>query len=308
MLYLGVLLLSCLQGIAPPPGVKVANERIVLNTKAGLIVIAVYSELAPKNVDQVMQLVIAGAYDGTCIARIEKGFVMQFSAIETDRVPVLPESLRKLIKPLPAEFSKLKHVRGTVSMAREDNDINSAKTSFSILLGPAPHLDDKYTIIGHVEYGMDVVDELVKTPLAGKRPRERLAVLQAGLVMGDELMKRPPPSAKVIFEQSLGNASIEEIDPAILRGSRERQSLFSIGLLLMIGCLLISVFVPKVNPKQTQTLNLTAVLIGSFLLVAINFDFLRTVVMTNTGYGMAIAIFFGLLGVFRLMSRFESAS
>ena len=56
MLYLGVMLLSCFQGIAPPEGVKVANERIVLNTKAGLIVIAVYPELAPKNVDQVVQL------------------------------------------------------------------------------------------------------------------------------------------------------------------------------------------------------------------------------------------------------------
>ena len=37
--------------------------------------------------------------------------------------------------------------RGILSMARHD-DPNSGKSSFSILLGPAPHLDMQYTVFG----------------------------------------------------------------------------------------------------------------------------------------------------------------
>ncbi len=39
--------------------------------------------------------------------------------------------------------------RGILSMARHD-DPGSGKSSFSILLGPAPHLDMQYTVFGHV--------------------------------------------------------------------------------------------------------------------------------------------------------------
>ena len=308
-MLLAFLLLACFQdaGVPPPTGVKVANEHIYLHTDAGSIVIALYPEVAPKHVAQIIKLVNVGVYTGTCFPRIEPNFVIQLSSPEYDRQPPLPANLKALITPIPAEFSKIKHVRGIVSMARKDGDNDSATTSFSILLGPAPHLDEKYTVIGHVEYGMDVVDELVKAPRIGAAPQQRLKVLTAGLVSAEQLIKQPPERARAIF-QAPSNSESKEVDREALRGASERHSLFTIGLLLMIVCLLISVFVPKVTVKQTQTLNLTAVLIGAFLLVAINFDFLHMVVMTNTGYGVAIALFFGMLGVFRLMSRFESAS
>ncbi len=148
LLLLTLTLAPIDQIVPPPPGVKVANERVVLMTDAGNIVIALYPEIAPKNVQQIMNLVQAGVYNGTCFPRIEKNFVMQLSAAESDRIPPLPGNLMSLIRPLPAEHSQLKHVRGVISMAREDKDINSAKTSFSILLGSAPHLDGNYTIVG----------------------------------------------------------------------------------------------------------------------------------------------------------------
>ena len=37
--------------------------------------------------------------------------------------------------------------RGSLSMARH-SDPGSGKSSFSILLGPAPHLDNEYTVFG----------------------------------------------------------------------------------------------------------------------------------------------------------------
>ena len=43
-------------------------------------------------------------------------------------------------KSVPGEFSDVKHVRGILSMGRWD-DPNSGTSSFSVLLGNAPHLD-----------------------------------------------------------------------------------------------------------------------------------------------------------------------
>ncbi len=305
------------QPVPPPPGVKVANERLVLNTDAGSIVIALYPEIAPQNVKQVMTLANAGVYNGTCFPRIEKNFVMQLSSPELDRQPPLAPDQKALIHSLPAEFSNLKHVRGVISMAHDNNDNNSAKTSFSILLGPAPHLDGKYTIIGHVEYGMDVVDELIKAPAVKNIPSQRLKVHQAGLVTAEQLHKFPPTPAKVIFQSVDMNDLDEETAQKIRRMEFEKNALpmkllAAFGIMLMIVCCLLNVFVPGITLKQNRTLNLIAVLIGAFIVVSLlrplSLTMFYTDDMVNTGHLIAIIVFFGLLGVFRLMSGFESAS
>ena len=62
-------------------------------------------------------------------------------------------------------------------MARQDNDINSGSTSFSILLGDAPHLDGEYTLFGELEKGDDVLRKLETTPrVNGNQPSTRLTV------------------------------------------------------------------------------------------------------------------------------------
>src|SRR5690606_4427877 len=62
---------------------------------------------------------------------------------------------------LKAEFSKEKHVRGTLSMARTA-DPNSADSQFFIMFAPAPHLDGQYTVWGRVVSGMEFVDAIKK--------------------------------------------------------------------------------------------------------------------------------------------------
>ena len=62
---------------------------------------------------------------------------------------------------LRAEFSKEKHVRGTLSMART-SDPNSADSQFFIMFAPAPSLDNQYTIWGEVVSGMEYVDKIKK--------------------------------------------------------------------------------------------------------------------------------------------------
>jgi peptidyl-prolyl cis-trans isomerase B (cyclophilin B) len=79
---------------------------------------------------------------------------------------------------LKAEFNPVKHIRGTLSMARAD-DPNSASTSFFIVLGPAPHLDNKYTVFGKVIDGFDVLEQIEKVARDGETPRQRIELIEA---------------------------------------------------------------------------------------------------------------------------------
>ena len=62
---------------------------------------------------------------------------------------------------IPAEFSAEPFKRGTVGMARSQ-DPNSANSQFFICLGDAAFLNNKYTVVGQVVSGMDVVDKIKK--------------------------------------------------------------------------------------------------------------------------------------------------
>jgi peptidylprolyl isomerase len=62
---------------------------------------------------------------------------------------------------LNAEFSNVPYKRGIVGMART-SDPNSANSQFFIMFADGSSLNGKYTIIGEVVQGMDVVDKLHK--------------------------------------------------------------------------------------------------------------------------------------------------
>jgi cyclophilin family peptidyl-prolyl cis-trans isomerase len=297
--------------VPPPDGVRLAPERLVLRTDCGYIVIALYSDLAPGHVEQMLRLAKLGVFNGTYFHRVEPNFVLQLRNAEDYRNTPLDDELRRQIKKLPLELSKLPHRRGVVSMAHYDEDVNSATTSFSIMLGDAPHLDGKYTIIGHVEYGMDVVDELVKVPLdSAGNPRFKLWVNSAAAVPGELLHKSPPrPARPLNIPQEFQPPSLADLQRAAL----QRQFFLAIGIALMMSFCLIGVFNSRLTAKQVQTFNLLAVLVGSFLLagllIPLGHDFFASATAADAWrYVIPVLVFFGLLGLFRLMSRFESAS
>ena len=66
---------------------------------------------------------------------------------------------------LPAEFTSTPFTRGVVGMART-NDPNSANSQFFIMFGDGSFLNGKYTVVGEVVSGMEVVDKLKKGPEA----------------------------------------------------------------------------------------------------------------------------------------------
>jgi peptidylprolyl isomerase len=62
---------------------------------------------------------------------------------------------------LPAEFSDEKFLRGVVGMARSQSP-DSANSQFFITYADAPWLNGKYTVVGQVTSGMELIDGLEK--------------------------------------------------------------------------------------------------------------------------------------------------
>ena len=76
---------------------------------------------------------------------------------------------------LQPEFNPTPHERGIVSMARLD-DPASASSSFFIVLGASPALDNQYTVFGRVVGGLDVLEKIENAPLNGEAPVTRIEV------------------------------------------------------------------------------------------------------------------------------------
>jgi cyclophilin family peptidyl-prolyl cis-trans isomerase len=170
-----------------PKGPAIGDERILLHTNRGDLVVGLYDSIAPKHAAQLRKLVRLGVYDSTMIFRVEPGFVAQVTNAQNRKKPLSPEQ-HKAITHIPAEFSKLQHKPGIVSMARDTDDVNSAETSFSFMLGRAPELDRKYTIIGELEFGMALLKMIEKEPRDYyNRPRNPVVVEKAELLTGEQI-------------------------------------------------------------------------------------------------------------------------
>jgi len=125
--------------------------KAIIKTKFGDIKIGFFTDVAPITTKHITNLIKDGYYNNTRFGRIEPGFVIQ-----TD----ICRDKKKCDRKIKGEFSNIMHTRGILSMAREDNDYNSNRSSFSIMCGPAPHLDNKYTIFGKVLKGNKVIKKI----------------------------------------------------------------------------------------------------------------------------------------------------
>jgi peptidyl-prolyl cis-trans isomerase B (cyclophilin B) len=163
----------------PPPFTQETVEelsrfRVVMETSKGNIVMEMFPDKAPNHVRHFLQLVSSGAYDKTAFHRIAPGFVIQAGVLNTRSEPV-PQAAQKYVVKIKAELNDVKHTAGIVSMARGD-EIDSALTSFFIVLADQPPLDGVYTVFGKVVEGMDVVEKIAAVPQENERPKERVDI------------------------------------------------------------------------------------------------------------------------------------
>jgi peptidyl-prolyl cis-trans isomerase B (cyclophilin B) len=125
-----------------------------------------------------LKLTESGWYNGTAFHRVVKDFVVQ-GGMGNTRPNFAAHPADRWVRTLKGEFrDDIKHVRGIVSMARSD-DPDSASTSFFLMLGPAPHLDGKYSAFGRIVEGMEVLDAFEKEEVDGESPKRRLEIIEA---------------------------------------------------------------------------------------------------------------------------------
>ena len=139
------------------------NNDIVIETKFGKIEVELLPDLAPKTVENFKKLASSKFYDKTTFHRVIPGFMIQGgdpNSKDDDRSNDGTGGPGYSIK---AEFSKEKHKRGMLSMARS-SDPDSAGSQFFIVVKESSFLDGKYTIFGKVKKGMDVADKIVAVP------------------------------------------------------------------------------------------------------------------------------------------------
>jgi peptidyl-prolyl cis-trans isomerase A (cyclophilin A) len=141
-----------------------ANPVVEMKTSAGTIVIELYPEKAPKTVENFLQYVKDGFYNGTIFHRVIDGFMIQGGGFEQNmkekdtRGPIQNEAK-----------NGLKNEAGTIAMARTSNP-NSATAQFFINLVNNAGLDYPrpdgagYAVFGKVVQGFDVVQKIGKVP------------------------------------------------------------------------------------------------------------------------------------------------
>ncbi|HKX40791.1 MAG TPA: peptidylprolyl isomerase [Burkholderiaceae bacterium] len=144
-------------------------QKVKLATSAGDIVIELDKAKAPKTVDNFVQYVKDGYYNGTVFHRVIPGFMIQGGGMTAD----MKEKTTRA--PIPLESRNgLSNLRGTVAMARTQ-DPSSATSQFFINVQDNARLDaanardgNGYAVFGKVISGMDVVDKIRVVPTGSR--------------------------------------------------------------------------------------------------------------------------------------------
>ncbi len=160
------LLLSLLQAPAPPP------VTVIFETELGAITMEIDVAHAPVTAANFLKYVDGKFYDGGVINRSVRPDNTTRHDVEIQVIQFQsdPARRRELFPPIPIERTSvtgLKHLNGTLSMARSTPD--SATSSFSIMIGDQPSLDfggarnadgQGFAAFGKVVAGMDVVKKI----------------------------------------------------------------------------------------------------------------------------------------------------
>ena len=156
--------------------------RVELETNKGTIVLELYDDQAPVSVENFLEYVNEGFYDGTIFHRVESGMVIQGGGFDMDM------NRKETDEPIINEAGNgLRNRRGTVGVART-SDMNSGTSQFYINLTDNSGFDGDgitggYAVFGRVYDGMHVVDAIALVETGDDTiPDEPVIILSADQV------------------------------------------------------------------------------------------------------------------------------
>ncbi len=162
---------------------------VELETNMGAIVIELNEEKAPKTVENFLNYVKSGHYDGTIFHRIIDGFMIQGGGMDAEM------NEKATNAPIENEADNgLKNDKGTIAMARTQ-DPHSATSQFFVNVKDNDFLNHSgknmqgwgYTVFGKVTSGMDVIDKMRGVPtgrfgMHADVPKEPVVINSATIV------------------------------------------------------------------------------------------------------------------------------
>ncbi len=166
------------------PELPADAPRVRLNTDRGAIVLGLYSNLAPKHVENFLKLVREGFYKGTKFHRVLKGMMIQGGDPNTVAGETSTWGQGGPGYKLDREQNSLKHFAGFLSAAKQAGDTQSSGSQFFITTGEGHQWDGQYVVFGKVLEGMDVVNKIEAGALATGTDRpEDPATIQSAEVL-----------------------------------------------------------------------------------------------------------------------------
>jgi peptidyl-prolyl cis-trans isomerase A (cyclophilin A) len=186
-----VALAAAIASIATPPPSPI--PLVIIHTDRGDIAVGLRIYEAPETVCNFLRYADAGAYDG--------GSVFRTVVAETDDNPNPIDVIQAAtpsgaddpgVGPIPLERTRdtgLKHLAGTISMARDGPD--TATSSFFIVVRDAPALDygglrhpdgQGFAAFGGVAGGMDVVRAIQALPASDEQISRPVKILSVKLL------------------------------------------------------------------------------------------------------------------------------
>lgn len=167
-----------------------SNMPVVeLETSMGNITIELNEEKAPKTVENFLNYVNSGHYEGTIFHRVIDGFMIQGGGMDAEM------NEKKTNAPVENEADNgLKNDAGTIAMARTQ-DPHSATSQFFVNVKDNDFLNHSgknaqgwgYTVFGKVTSGMDVIEKMRGVPtgrfgMHADVPKEAITINSAKVV------------------------------------------------------------------------------------------------------------------------------
>ncbi len=173
------------------PASAPALVHIVRETALGEIELALDPVHAPATTANFLRYVAAGLYDGGRFHRTVKPDNQPDKKIKIEVIQAGIDPARSKLDGIPIALERtrdtgLKHLDGTISMARDGPD--TATSDFFICLGDQPELDfggkrnpdgQGFAAFGRVVRGLEVVRAIQQSPVEGQALKPAVKILRA---------------------------------------------------------------------------------------------------------------------------------
>ncbi len=170
-----------------------APRDAVFVTDYGKVTFALQYEAAPRNVENFLELVREGFYNGLSLHRVIPNFVISGGCPLSNGQGTRPDG-----RTVVGEFTDTPVEAGTLCMSHRQDDPDSASCQFFIALARLPELDGQYTVIGRVRDagGLQTLEQIARVQTdRANRPVRSVLIRSINLIQTAE--SRTPRSAEI---------------------------------------------------------------------------------------------------------------